>query len=158
MFFTAARFGHGSPGVYHSLAPFPTRVAARCCQVLAFCRAPPFTPGKPSSCNHPIHPQPAQVRMKDQKPNKPKKPKSQKPFATEPPMPWIMAAIVQLPYPAIAQSRAVGKAERLIVSHARELPRLPLPSPLSGTSSTSVTFGSRAANQASWRPVGAPDR
>ena len=98
--------------------------------------------------------------MKDQKPNKPKKPKKPKALATEPPTPWIMAAIVQLPYPAIAQSRAaiqwaklkdsssltrasypVFPSHRLCLAHLARLSHLGL-----------------AANQASWRAVGAPDR
>lgn len=109
----------------------------------------------------PSTPQPAWVPMKDQKPNKPKKPKKPKALChgTSHAMDHGRYRAAPLPrHCAVSCSHTASKAERLIVPHARELPRLPLPSPLSGASSTSVTSGSRAANQASWRTVGAPDR
>jgi len=111
--------------------------AARCCQVLAFCRAPPFTPGQPSSCN-PSHP-PYLPRC----PWRTKSQKSQKALCHGISHAMDHGCYRAAPLPrhcTVSYSHTVGKSERPIVPHARESPRLPL-------LSTSGTSESRAANQ-----------
>lgn len=85
--------------------PFPTRVAVHCCQALPGAGILQSAPPSPLVSPHlAIHPSPPTCPGAHEGP---KAKKAKKPFATESPTPWIIAAIVQRPYPAIAQSRTV---------------------------------------------------